>query len=299
MEYIEISKNTYGYAVNFKDNDGLRSSFNSLTRRTYGFDFEEWYQNGYWQNRYIPYSLLDGNNIISNVSVNVIDFLFVGEKRKFIQIGTVMTDKDYRNQGLNRFLMERVLEEWEDRCDLIYLFANDSVLDFYPKFGFVSAPEYQHSKAISAENSTYNVTKLNMSDEKDRILLFNTINGSVHFSQLAMHDNASLVMFYCTSFMNQNVYYIKALDAIVIADFNDNVLHLNDVFCRSNVPLDDIIAAMVNKEIKKIVLGFTPKNTASFEETLLNEEDTTLFIMKDKSDIFKNRKIMFPVLSHA
>ena len=299
MEYIKINEITYGYVVNFKDNDELRNSFNKLTKKTYGFDFEEWYQNGYWQDRYIPYALLDGNNIISNISVNVINFFIRGEKKRYIQIGTVMTDKEYRNQGLNRFLMEKVLEEWKDRCDLIYLFANDNVLDFYPKFGFVSVPEYQHSKEILADNPSSNVTKLNMSDEKDKNFLINTINGSLYFSQLAMYDNASLVMFYCTSFMKHSVYYIKALDAIVIAEFNDNILYLNDVFCRRDVLLDDIIAAMVNKEINKVVLGFTPKDTTSFDEILLKEEDTTLFVMEDKLEIFNNRKIMFPVLSHA
>lgn len=299
MEYIKIKEKTYGYAVNFKDNDSIRNSFNSLTRKIYGFDFEEWYQNGYWMDRYIPYALLDGNNVIANVSVNIIDYLLMEEKMRYIQIGTVMVDKEYRNKGLSRFLMEKVIEEWRERCDLIYLFANDSVLNFYPKFGFVSVSEYQYSKEISAKNSTSEVIKLNMSDEKDRSYLFDIINGSLHFSQFAMHDNPSLIMFYCTSFMSQNVYYIKALDAIVIADFIDDTLYLNDVFCLRDVPLDNIIAAMVNKEIKKIVMGFTPKDTTSFDSMLLKENDTTLFVIEDKLQNFKNKEVMFPVLSHA
>ncbi len=32
---------------------------------------------------------------------------------------------------------------------------------------------------------------------------------------------------------------------------------------------------------------------------LLHEDDTTLFVMKDKADLFQKNKIMFPVLSHA
>ncbi len=32
-----------------------------------------------------------------------------------------MTDEEYRGQGLCRALMERVIKEWEDKCDLIYL----------------------------------------------------------------------------------------------------------------------------------------------------------------------------------
>lgn len=299
MEYVNINEKTYGYVVNFKDNDVLRNSFNDLTRKTFGFDFEEWYQNGYWQDRYIPYALLDGDHIVSNISVNVIDFLDMGEKKRYIQIGTVMTDENYRNQGLNRFLMEKVLEGWEDQSDLIYLFANDSVLEFYPKFGFVPVSEYQHSKEIFADNSTSNVTKLDMSAEKDRNFLVNMINDSKNYSQLSMQGNASLVMFYCTSFLAQNVYYIDSLDTIVIAAFDDSILYIYDVFSRKEVPLDDIISAMANKEIKKVVLGFTPKDTTTFEVTLLKEEDTTLFVMESRIGIFKDRKIMFPVLSHA
>ena len=39
--------------------------------------------------------------------------------------------------------MEWILQNWSDRCDGIYLFANDTVLDFYPKFGFLPAEEAQ------------------------------------------------------------------------------------------------------------------------------------------------------------
>lgn len=128
----------------FKDNDVLRSSFNNLTEKTYGFNFENWYENGCWRDLHIPYSLIYENKVVANVSVNIIDFLVLGEKKRYIQLGTVMTDKDYRNQGLCRKLMGIVLEEWENKCDMIYLFANDSVLDFYPKFGFVKSNEYQY-----------------------------------------------------------------------------------------------------------------------------------------------------------
>ncbi|MCT4544464.1 MAG: GNAT family N-acetyltransferase [Vallitalea sp.] len=299
MEHIKIDNKIYGYAVNFKDNKEIRTSFNSLTRKTYGFDFEEWYQNGYWKDKYIPYALLDGEKVISNVSVNIIDFLVMGEKKRCIQIGTVMTDVEYRNQGLSKFIMEKVLEEWKDKCDMIYLFANDSVLDFYPKFRFRPANEYQHSININSERTTSTAKRLNMSDEKDRSFLINTIRKSLPVSKLAMCDKESLIMFYCTSFMKQNVYYIESLDTIVIADYDENILYLNDVFSLRDVSLDDIIAAMVNKEIRKIVFGFTPVDTTSYDVNLLIEEDTTLFVMGDKVDFFKNKQIMFPLLSHA
>lgn len=299
MEYVKINEKNYVYVSNFKDNYELRKSYNCLTRKTYGFDFEEWYQNGYWKESYIPYSLMDKGNIISNVSASVMDFFIMGEKVRYIQIGTVMTDKNYRNQGLSRYLMEKVIEEWIDKCDLIYLFANDSVLDFYPKFGFVPRSEYQYSKKVLSENPESKAIGLNMWDEKNRSLLLDMINGSVHFAKLAMAGNPSLILFYCTSFMKENVYYIKELDAIAIAEFQDSILYLMDVYCKREILLDDVIEAMANKDIKKVVLGFTPKNTKSFDIDLLHEEYTTLFVMKDKMDIFNNNRMRFPSLSHA
>ncbi|WP_331619428.1 GNAT family N-acetyltransferase [Vallitalea guaymasensis] len=299
MEYVKIKGKRYGYVVDFKDDNKIRNSFNKLTRNIYGFDFEKWYQNGYWNDRYIPYALLDDERVIANASVNIIDFLLMGKKKRYIQIGTVMTDEEYRNQGLNRFIIEKILDEWKEQCDLIYLFANDSVVDFYPKFGFVSIDEYQHSKKILPQNKKTHAEKLNMSDKKDRDFLVDTIKNSMPVSKLNMVNNESLIMFYCTSFMKDNIYYIEELDTIVVAEFDGDTIYLNDVFSIREIHLNNIIDAMINKDINKIVFGFTPKDTIIYDVDLLKEEDTTLFVMRDNIDIFGDRQLMFPLLSHA
>ena len=40
---------------NYRNNDALRASFNRLAEKTFGLNFENWYQNGFWQDNYIPY----------------------------------------------------------------------------------------------------------------------------------------------------------------------------------------------------------------------------------------------------
>lgn len=72
----------------------------------------EWFQNGFWGEKYIPCSLVDGEKVIANVSVNRMDFNLDGIEKHYIQLGTVMTDKAYRGQGLSRYLMEKVIEEY-------------------------------------------------------------------------------------------------------------------------------------------------------------------------------------------
>lgn len=141
-EVIMINGNTYEFKSNYCGEETIRESFNHLIEETYGFNFRNWYEGGYWKDRYIPYSLLDGVKVVANVSINVMDFLFLGEKKCYVQIGTIMTEQEYRHQGLSRVLPERVLTEWQSKCDLIYLFVNDEVLDFYPKFVFRPIVEY-------------------------------------------------------------------------------------------------------------------------------------------------------------
>lgn len=86
---------------------------------------------------------------------------------------------------------------------------------------------------------------------------------------------------------------------IVIAKFEGDTLYLQDIFSPSEVDIDNIIKALTNKEMKTVVLGFTPNDTSSYCVNLLQEANTTLFVMKDKEDLFQNNKLMFPVLSHT
>ena len=299
MEKALISGKEYVFIKDYKHNALFRKSYNELTQKTYGFDFEQWYQSGYWGNGYVPYSLLDGDKIVANVSASIIDCLVLGENKRYIQIGTVMTDSAYRSQGLSRYLMEKVIGEWKDNCHMIYLFANDSVLNFYPRFGFKAMSEYQCSKAIVNDNEIINAEKLDMSLEHSRELVLEKINNSISTSKLAMQKNAGLTMFYCTSFMSDNVYYLREQDVIVIAELEGDTLYLQEIFSSLEVDLDNIIKALTNKEVKTVVLGFTPNDLSGYSENLLQEEDTTLFVMKDKKDLFQNNKLMFPILSHA
>ena len=299
MEQIKKDDKLYSYTSDVRDNDKLRASFNALTQQTYGFNFEDWYQKGYWGDRYQPHLLLDGDRAIANVSVNIIEFLIMGEKKTYIQLGTVMTEKDYRKQGLNRLVMDRVLEKWKDKCDLLYLYANDSVLNYYPKFGFVTADQYQYSRPLSLEKEGLDVEKLDMSDKKVRDLVIRKTSKSKPVASLQMYDNESLIMFYLSSFMSDTVYYIKSLDTIAVAEYEGDSLLLYDVFSTKEPALDRVIEALATSTTKKALLGFTPINKENFDVSLLKEDNTTLFVMGKDINIFKENQLMFPLLSRA
>ncbi|HEX2953369.1 MAG TPA: GNAT family N-acetyltransferase, partial [Bacillota bacterium] len=103
----------YDFVCNYQSNDKYRQSLNQLTMQTFGFSFEPWYQRGYWSKLCTPHSYLHQGEVIANVMANQMDLIIEGEKRKAIQIGTVMTRPDYRGQGLSAALMRKVLETYE------------------------------------------------------------------------------------------------------------------------------------------------------------------------------------------
>lgn len=298
MEYINIKGKEYQFVKGYGKNDDLRKSFNELTQNIFGFHFEQWYQDGYWKTQYIPYSIVEDDKIVSNVSVNIMDFEVLGEEKRYIQLGTVMTDPEYRKHGLVRELIKKVLEDYWDKCDLVYLFANNSVLDLYPKFGFKELKQYQCVKKADAIHSDVSVKKLNMSDKNNRSLIIDKVIHAVPVSKVSMYNNAELIMFYCTLFMKNNVYYVEAYDAVAIVNFTENTMEVMDIFCTEKIPLNRLLNALTNEDVTRIVLFFTPEDSHSYETILLEGEDT-LFAMGKDLQLLNSNQFMFPKLSHT
>ena len=289
--------NEYTFIKNLKDEEGYLNSFNELALKTFGITFDGWKNQGYWQDKYIPYSFVDKGKVIANVSVNLMNLICNGKKQDAIQIGTVMTDAAYRNQGLIRRLIEKIFEDYEKTYNLFYLFANNTVLDFYPKFGFRPVNQYQHSAWYEKKNNSLKVKKLDMKEQVDKDIFFRLISNSILISKISDRHNISLIMFYCDSFMSDSIFYFPDLDIAVVAEYNDDTLYLQEVFSEQEFELDDVINALVNVGRMKVVLGFTPILNNKFIEELNDSSDNILFV-KSSMD-FNFEKERFPVLSHA
>ncbi len=296
---------------NYRDNKELRQSFNELARQTFDIDFEDWYQNGFWSDGYRPYSIVLNGKVAANVSVSHMNFIRHGQRKFYIQLGTVMTDKAYRNRGFIRQIMAEIEKDYRMRTDGVYLFANDSVLDFYPKFGFRKADEYQYSGKIIAETSSIPISdkersfgkepvieQIPMRDKTAWTLLEQAVRRSVPQSAFEMTDNSGLIMFYVTKYMRENVFYHKELDAYVIAETENDRLLLHNIFAPHPVDIMQIVNDW-GGNIRQVILGFTPQNHGALTLALRKEDDCTLFLKGSGFERFEMDRMMFPTLSHA
>lgn len=277
----------------YRHNKALRDSFNALAEATFGLNFENWYQMGYWGDNYNPYSILQDGKIVANVSLNRTDMVIGGQRKRLYQLGTVMTYPEYRNRGLIREIMAEIEKDTVD-ADGIYLFGNDNVVAFYPKFGFVPGKEYLYTKEV-AQTGEMLLKDVPMGEKKNRDALAAAMAENTFRTGCTMAGNPELIFFYVAQFMQENVYYWEEKDTWVIAEQEEGNLLLHNVFSKEQVTLDEVIGAF-GTEVKTVTLGFAPENSEGFTATEYHEEDCNFFV---KGDVFTDQKLRIPSLSHA
>lgn len=279
----------------YRNDRGLRDSFNALAEQTFGLNFEGWYQNGFWGDCYDPHSIVLDGRVVANVSVNRTDFVMAGRRYRILQLGTVMTDPDYRGRGLSRAIMEFIGREYAD-VDGWYLFGNDSVVDFYPKFGFWPGREMAYRKSVNRSGDS-SAEQVIMDGPAGWARLAAAMEKSTFREGLPMVENPGLIFFYVSQFMQEAVWHIPALDAWVIAEPEDGVLTLHNIFADSAVTIDDVVAAFGN--VHEIRLGFAPADPEGWEISALQEEDCHFFVRGAFFGEFERRQLRIPSLSHA
>lgn len=289
------------FAQDYKDNDRVRKSLSDLAHSTFGISFEDWYQKGYWKERLIPYSYLDGDRVIANVSVNIMDLIINGEIKQAVQIGTVMTHPDYRNKGLSSRLLTKVLDDYEHKCEYIYLFANESVLDFYPKFGFRPVQEQLFSLGNISEYrsgpaANKNVRKLDMQNEADRALMYQrSLERLPNSRRWGTANSEGILMFYGLNVFSEEIYYLEEENIIVIYKKEEDRIDLFDIISAKEFEIQDILTRIADKDVRKVVFHYTP----DYKNTDLNNQayDGGLFVRTRSSDISSFHNIKYPITS--
>ena len=291
----------------YKDDCSALDSFNELTRNTFGFDFVEWHKAGHFSEMYVPHVVLDGEKVVSNVSVNRMQFDVGGKIKNYIQLGTVMTDAAYQGRGLNKKIMDSVLREYADKADGIYLFGNDSVLDYYPKFGFVPCEEYEYYFAYDSkgEAAPYEMEKVDMSDKAQADKVYTLMENycsnpevSNENDAMYMSENLNLYHFWMDTAYKNNIYYLPECKAYVVAAVEDGKLYLHQIIGKDKVEPKRIARAF-GEGFFEVVFGFTPVHKEGLSVRIHKEEDCTLFILGEDLKCVQEKRMMFPILSHA
>ena len=226
----------------YKHNDHYRLSFVELAKATFGIDFEAYYRAGFWNDRYICYSLLDGDQVVSNVSVSTIDLIWKGQIKKAVQIGTVMTHPDYRRKGLAGFLMNTVLREYGPNSQLIYLFPNEEALSFYQQWGFARCRDSLFSCTMTPRATDHgSLRRLDITDAKDKGFLQELAAACLPVSEIMGFSGAEhVLLFHCLTSFRQHIYYLEP-GIVVIFKAEGETLHVYDIISRTPVEAQQVL----------------------------------------------------------
>lgn len=286
------------FICDYMRDDVKRRALNALAQRTFGTDFEAWVKDGYFEGDYIPYSLIENGKLLSNVSVNRMQFVQNGAARTYIQLGTVMTDAAHRQHGLARRLMERVLRDWEGRCDGIYLFANLGALDFYRKMGFREGVcEYLYT--LRKDGGLSGQGTFRPIDESLRARYMDCVRHGAANAALQQVNRFGLQMFYTADL--SSVFYDGDLDCFAVIEEEEDALTVQSVVSRSIVPLR-VVLERLDIAGKTVRLGFAPRgeDAALFEARRYDgADDYRLFYRGAPVEDIERERLCFPVLSHA
>lgn len=290
---VIIGGDTYRFYNRIGESDELLASFNKLASHTFaGLTFDS--AGGYYE----PHVLVREGEVCANVSVNQIPYEYEGRQLFCIQLGTVMTREAYRHRGLSRWLIEYIIEQWEGRCDLLYLYANDTVTEFYPKFGFEEKKQF-HCYRSGVEPSGIRAERLSMDQMECLNLAYGKYSQGNPYSKLCMRENDTLFSFYSRRVMKDCVYYSRTFDVLIFAKEEGDCLWCYDVFGKTKGSLEGILGEICTDESQKIYLGFIPKEAGGFVVEEHIEANTTFFVHRSSDKIFDTERLMFPVISIA
>lgn len=217
------------------------------------FDFAFWYDLDLWDENYESYSIMKKDAIISNICVYKTQVMFKGQRHLALSLGAAATKDTCRGQGLSRALMEHIMAKY-DRVPM-YLFANDEVLGFYPKFGFERVYEKQ-PVAYCAINNHIQPTRLRYDDPKIWHYIYDRINFS---QQLDCLNTACINIFHIhLGYLKECLYEIPTLNTLVIARQEGTILKLNGVFSLDDISFSDFVLHLPFSNVEQIEFGFMP-----------------------------------------
>jgi len=188
------------------------------------------------------------------------------------------------------------IEKAYQKYDGIFLYANDSVLDFYPKFGFESACEYQFTCKVS-QKAEYTARPVSLITAKERAEFLQNKNKCKSMNKTELF-NDDLLMFYLTSVMSECVYYLDDKEAYIIAEKENNRLILHEIFYKKEIELEDVYHAF-GEEVEEVIFTFTPKIQEGLVCSAFKAEDSTLFVLGNRLKDDLRQILRFPELSHA
>ena len=211
-----------------------------------------WLERKLWDTRYESHAIVEDGRMLSNICLYKTDMLVSGKPIRVHQLGGVATRKEARGQGLSRALMEHVLGLSPNIP--VFLGANPSVLEFYPRFGFRPVQLHRPELETAVDNA---VTPVRLSPDDPRVsrmLKANALRSGV----LESLNTQPVQMFHLLLDYPDDIYYLRESDALVVASAKQERLFIAGVMAERPTAFEQIRKELPFSGIRRVEFGFCP-----------------------------------------
>ena len=222
-----------------------------------------------------------------------------------LQIGTVATHPDYRNQGLSKKLLEHAIAHFSSKIDFVFLFANEQAVGFYKKLGFSPAQETQYLLTCSAENkkSYYsNLKQLELNEQTSAIQHIYTLlsQRSLISNQFDSSTANPLRYFYLSMYYQHAIWWDECHNLLIVAEPEGSTLVVYDII-GLEYPAD-YLTHLNWPGITTLDIRFTPDRFIGDFTTKANFDEGLMLMLNQTSEslctAFKSR-FKVPALIHT
>jgi predicted N-acetyltransferase YhbS len=263
-----------------------------------GRTFFAWGARGRWVDGYDILAVVVDGRIVSTVGRTFMRYVINGAARDGYQLGAVATQADQRNRGLARRLMNKVLGELDAPDQPVVLFANPSVLDFYPSFGFRRLAQARFTGHADVRPAGTLAPSLDLARPADRAWLADhCAKASPIGSRFAARDYYPAMLFHLAH-EPRMVFRLDLFGAVVIVRQDGDRLLIEDLLATRPFRLTDALPYVCAQPVRTLEFGFHPEAWwPDAESGALDDDDSPLFARGAAAEIAA--PIRFPGLART
>lgn len=260
--------------VNFQNHNqaDYERLFNELMLTAFGCSFAAWHQKRLWTESYESYSIIEDGRMLANICLFKTDLVIFEHKLRAGQLGAVATHPEHRGRGLSGSLMKYILQLYPTLP--MFLFANSSVLEYYPRFGFKRIFESRPRLEIEFSQAENSARRLSSSDP----LIQNYLANARQLSKLYCSNGRSVEWFHFLISYADHIYHLPGSEALVIAVEEGEEIFIPYL----NAPAGagpKILRGLPFKGRKTLRFGFTPdQKLCSFHWEIETSDDEAMFV---------------------
>ena len=263
-----------------------------------GRTFSAWGARGGWVDGYDVFAVVVDDQIVSTVGRQSMRYVINGKERSGYQIGAVATHADHRNRGLARSLMNKVLGELDTPNQPVILFANSSVLDFYPRFGFRKLAQSSFIGHIDVHPTGTLAPRLDLAQSTERAWLADhCARASAVGLGFTARDYYPTILFHLTR-QPRIAFRLDPFGAVMIVQQHGDRLLIEDLLATRPFRLKDALPYVCSQPVHTLEFSFHPEAWwPNAESQALDDGGSPLFARGAAVEV--EEPIRFPDLAHT